>query len=77
MTNTQYSPTLKLRNIVSCTFGRKHNLTKSNEEEQKTRFPFLSTNGDLYVKMPTELDKFSSEILQKINKLKKQTIDKL
>ena len=34
----------------------------------------LSTNGDLYVKMPTELDKFSSEILQKINKPKKQSI---
>ena len=72
MTNTEYGPALELRNIVSSTFGRKHNLAKSNEEERKTRFSFLSTNGNLYAKTTGELDKFSSKILQNFS----QTIDK-
>ena len=33
MTNTEYGPALELRNIVSSTSGRKHNLAKSNQEE--------------------------------------------
>ena len=73
MTNTEYGPALELRNIVSNTFERKHNLAKGNEEEWKTRFPFLSTNGDLYAKMTEEVDKFPSEILQHVS----QTTDKL